>query len=161
MVGAHPCGSRRPTRTREVYDGEISYWDTQFGALVERLKQRGLYDDMTIVVTSDHGEEFMDHGGYWHGTTLYDEMIRVPLVVKLPGSERAGTTAAEWVQSIDIMPTLLRLSGVDVPPGVQGGDLFEGTDHVYAEESHEGNVLESLRTRRGSEERLSGPLHPS
>jgi arylsulfatase A-like enzyme/uncharacterized membrane protein YbhN (UPF0104 family) len=137
---------------RALYDGEISYWDAQFGKLVEGLKKRGLYDDMTIVVTSDHGEEFDDHGGFWHGTTLYDEQVRVPLFVKLPQSRRGGTAVRHWVQSIDLMPTILRSVDVDVPEQVQGGDLFVGTDLVYAEESHEGNVLESVRELRGTDE---------
>ncbi|RLB56018.1 MAG: hypothetical protein DRJ42_04540 [Deltaproteobacteria bacterium] len=137
---------------RELYDGEIEYWDSQFGTLIERLKADGVYDDMTIIVTSDHGEEFGDHGGFWHGTTLYDEQVHVPLFVKLPGARRGGTSVRHWVQSVDLMPTLLTELGVAVPDGVQGGDLFEGTDVVYAEESHEGNVLESVRERRGTDE---------
>ena len=137
---------------RGLYDGEITFWDARFGELVAELKQRGLYDDLTIVITSDHGEEFADHGGFWHGTTLYDEQVRVPLFVKLPESRRGGTVVRHWVQSIDLMPSLLRLEGLEVPAGVQGGDIFEGTDVVYAEESHEGNVLESVRERRGTDE---------
>jgi arylsulfatase A-like enzyme/uncharacterized membrane protein YbhN (UPF0104 family) len=137
---------------RELYDGEIEYWDAHFGALIERLKADGVYDDMTIIVTSDHGEELGDHGGFWHGTTLYDEQVHVPLFVKLPGARRGGTSVRHWVQAVDVMPTLLGELGIDVPDGVQGGDLFEGTDVVYAEESHEGNVLEAVRERRGTDE---------
>jgi len=137
---------------RELYDGEIEYWDAHFGSLIDRLKADGLYDDMTIIVTSDHGEEFGDHGGFWHGTTLYDEQVHVPLFVKLPAARRGGTSVRHWVQAIDVMPTLLTQLGLEVPEGVQGGDLFEGTDTVYAEESHEGNVLESVRERRGTDE---------
>lgn len=139
-------------RLRALYDGEIEYWDGHFGQLIEDLKRRGLYDDLTIVVTSDHGEEFCDHGGFWHGVTLYDEQVRVPLFVKLPRGERAGTVVRHWVQSIDLMPTLLSRFGLEIPEGVQGGSLFAGTDRVYAEESHEGNVLESVRERRGTDE---------
>src|SRR5690606_16414384 len=120
---------------------------------VAELQRRGMYDDMTIIVTSDHGEEFGDHGGFWHGDTLYDEQLRVPLFVKLPGNTRGGTVLRHWVQSIDIMPTLLRQQGLEVPEGVQGGDLFTGTDTVYAEESHAENVLESIRVRNGMTER--------
>ena len=151
------AGHQRPDATeaprlRELYDGEITYWDAHFGRLVEDLKRRGVYDDLTIVVTSDHGEEFNDHGGFWHGTTLYDEQVWVPLLVKLPQSRRGGTAVRHWVQSIDIMPTMLKQLGVDVPKGVQGGELFVGVDAIYAEESHEGNVLESVRERRGTDE---------
>ncbi|MCA9610587.1 MAG: sulfatase-like hydrolase/transferase, partial [Myxococcales bacterium] len=128
------------------------YWDEQFGRLVADLQRRGLYDDTMIIVTADHGEEFAEHGGFWHGTTLYDEQVHVPLFVKLPGNERAGTHVAHWVQSIDLMPSILRRVGIDVPDGVQGGSIEEGSSRVYAEESHEGNVLESIRERRDFEE---------
>jgi arylsulfatase A-like enzyme len=139
-------------RLRELYDGEITYWDEHFGRLVEDLKSRGLYDDLTIVVTSDHGEEFHDHGGFWHGTTLYDEQLRVPLFVKLPGNARGGTSVRHWAQTIDLMPTLLQQLGVPVPEGVQGVDIFEGSDRLFAEESHEGNVLSAVRERTGTDE---------
>ena len=147
----HPDPDEAP-HLRAMYDGEITYWDEQFGQLVADLKRRGLYEDTTIIITADHGEEFQDHGGYWHGTTLYDEQVRVPLFVKLPGNQRGGTTVRHWVQSIDLMPSVLRHLDLPVPEGVQGGDIFEGTDVVYAEESHEGNVLESVRERRGTDE---------
>lgn len=139
-------------RLRHLYDGEITFWDARFGELVEALRQRELYDDLTIVVTSDHGEEFHEHGGFWHGTTLYDEQVRVPLFLKLPGNRRGGTAVRHWVQSIDLMPSLLAELDLPVPEGVQGGQLFQGTERVYAEESHEGNVLEAVRERRGTDE---------
>jgi arylsulfatase A-like enzyme/uncharacterized membrane protein YbhN (UPF0104 family) len=134
-------------RLRKLYDGEISFWDEHFGALIDTLKKRGLYDDLTIVVTSDHGEEFMEHGGFWHGTTLYDEQLHVPLLVKLPRGERAGNLVSHWVESVDLMPSLLALARLPVPPAVQGIDLFRGKEQTFAEESHEGNVLKSLRMR--------------
>ena len=137
---------------RKLYDGEIEFWDHHFGQLIAALKERGLYDDMTIVITSDHGEEFMDHGGYWHGTTLYDEQVHVPLLVKLPGGQRAGQRIAHWVESVDIMPTLLRQNGLAVPEGVQGKGLMVASEAVFAEEDHEGNVLRALRLKRGGTE---------
>ncbi len=135
-------------RLRKLYDGEITFWDEHFGQLVKDLKARGIYDDLTIVITSDHGEEFMDHGGFWHGTTLYDEQLHVPLFLKLPRGERAGTTVQHWVESVDIMPTLLALKQLQIPDAVQGVDLFRGKEQTFAEESHEGNVLSSVRTRQ-------------
>ncbi len=132
---------------RALYDGEINYWDRELGTLIRFLKERQLYDDTLIVVTSDHGEEFADHGGFWHGTTLYEEQIHVPLIVKLPGNQQAESRVAHWVQHVDLMPSMLRLAGVAVPQGTQGGDLFHGSQKVFAEESHEGNVLRSVHTQ--------------
>jgi arylsulfatase A-like enzyme len=142
-----PDGSEAD-RLRRLYDGEIVYWDEHFGALIGELKRRGLYDDLTIVVTADHGEEFMDHGGFWHGTTLYDEQLHVPLLVKLPKNERAGQRIGHWVESVDVMPSLLKLQGLEVSKAVQGIDLFRGKEQTFAEESHEGNVLSSVRLER-------------
>jgi len=143
-----PTAEEAPALVK-LYDGEIVFWDQQLGKLVADLKRRGLYDDMTIVVTADHGEEFFEHGGFWHGTTLYDEAVRVPLLLKLPKNQRGGTVLSHWVESIDIMPTLLTQNGVPVPKGVQGKDLMLDSEAVYAEEDHEGNRLRSLRMRRG------------
>jgi uncharacterized protein (TIRG00374 family) len=135
-------------KLRKLYDGEITFWDEHFGELVAKLKSEGLYDDLTIVITADHGEEFMDHGGFWHGTTLYDEQLHVPLYVKLPRGERAGTTVQHWVESVDVMPTLLGLAKLPIPEAVQGVDLFRGKEQAFAEESHEGNVLKALRMQK-------------
>jgi arylsulfatase A-like enzyme len=99
-----------------------------------------------IIVTSDHGEEFGEHGGFWHGTTLYDEQVHVPLVVRLPGGEASGTTITDWVRHVDVAPTILRFAGTRAPEGMQGGDLFSaGRRPVFAEEDHEGNRLVSVR----------------
>jgi arylsulfatase A-like enzyme/uncharacterized membrane protein YbhN (UPF0104 family) len=150
---AHPSPSPdEAEHLTELYDGEITYWDEHFGALVAELRRRGLYDDLTIVITADHGEEFCEHGGFFHGTTLYDEQVHVPLFVKLPRGQRGGEVVNHWVQSIDIMPTLLRESGLTVPEGIQGGRLFEGSSRLFAEESHEGNILQAVRERQGTEE---------
>lgn len=150
---AHPRPAMHEReRLTALYDGEIAYWDEHFGALMARLKAEGMYDDTTIVVTSDHGEEFGEHGGFWHGTTLYDEQLRVPLLVKLPKGARAGSTVSHWVQTIDLMPSLLRWSQIPVPEGVQGHDLLVGHQRVFAEESHEGNVLEAVREKQANAE---------
>jgi arylsulfatase A-like enzyme/uncharacterized membrane protein YbhN (UPF0104 family) len=138
---------REAEKLRKLYDGEITFWDEHFGALVASLKKRGLYDALTIVVTADHGEEFMEHGGFWHGTTLYDEQLHVPLFVKLPGGKEGGSVLTHWVESVDIMPTLLTRQRLPVPEAVQGIDLFRGKEQTFAEESHEGNVLKALRMR--------------
>jgi arylsulfatase A-like enzyme/uncharacterized membrane protein YbhN (UPF0104 family) len=150
-ANATPDASEAP-RLRALYDGEIAFWDERFGELIADLKRRGLYDDTTIVVTADHGEEFMDHGGYWHGTTLYDEQLHVPLLLKLPRAERGGTVVSHWVELIDISPSLLRENGIQPPNQMQGKDLMLGSESVFAEEDHEGNVLRALRSRRGAAE---------
>lgn len=141
----HPDPEDVP-RMRSLYDGEITYWDQQFGVLMDDLRERDLYDDMLIVVTSDHGEEFGEHGGFYHGTTIYEEVVHVPLFVKLPQNQRAGTTVGHWVEEADLMPTILARVGAEIPSGVQGNSLDEGSPFVLTEENHEGHILASLRT---------------
>jgi uncharacterized protein (TIRG00374 family) len=147
----HPKPEEAPALI-ELYNGEIAFWDEEFGKLVAELKKKNLYDDMTIVITSDHGEEFMEHGGFWHGTTLYDEQLRVPMIVKLPKNARAGTRIDHWTESVDILPSLLKWQDIAIPEDVQGKDLMLPTERAYAEEDHEGNVLKALRMRRGQSE---------
>ncbi len=142
-------------RLQALYRGEIAYLDRNFGHLLARLEALGLYDETAIVLTSDHGEEFAEHGGFWHGLTLYDEQIHVPLVVKWPRrAERPARGAESGVaRLIDVGPTLLGLADVPVPDTMQGIDLrtpfsarLEKDRQVFSEEDHEGNVLWSLRT---------------
>jgi arylsulfatase A-like enzyme len=139
----------------ELYRGEIEYLDENFGRFLAKLEAEGLYDDTVIILTSDHGEEFNEHGGFWHGLTLYDEQIRVPLLIKWArNGEKAVRGADEGVaRLIDVGPTILGLADIDVPEGMQGIDLrapystrLEKDRQVFSEEDHEGNVLWSLRT---------------
>jgi hypothetical protein len=75
----------------DLYRGEVKHADEEIGRFFAQLKADGLYDNALVIVTADHGEEFFEHGGWWHGTTLYDEQVHVPLLVKLPNNARAGT----------------------------------------------------------------------
>ena len=107
-----------------LYDAEIAFNDAQFGALLERLRARHLYDETLIVLLSDHGEEFYEHGGFSHGATLYEEQLHVPLLVKFPGSWKAGTRVPVPVQHVDLLPTLLAALGLPAPDGLPGSNLM-------------------------------------
>lgn len=117
------------------YDGEIAYGDREFGRFLQALKEKGLYDRALIVFLSDHGEEFLDHGGWVHGHTLFDELVRVPLVVKYPGNRHGGRRIGRQVQLIDVLPTILNTQGMPVPaaPAVAGRPLEESFDAAGAE----------------------------
>jgi arylsulfatase A-like enzyme len=95
----------------ETYKGEIREMDDELGQFFEWMKTEGLYDNTVILITSDHGEEFYEHGGWWHGTTLYDEQIRVPMIVKLPNQAHAGTRVPWQVRHLDVAPTLTSQAG--------------------------------------------------
>ena len=142
-------------RLHDLYRGEIEYLDVEFGKLLAKLDAEGLYDNTVIVLTADHGEEFNEHGGFWHGLTLYDEQIRVPLVIKWARGEEPTLPGINSgvARLIDVGPTLLGVAGLPPSESMQGVDLrqpfsarLEKDQQVYSEEDHEGNVLWSLRT---------------
>jgi len=104
-----------------LYDAEIAFNDSQFGVLVDRLKVDGLYDSSLIIVLSDHGDEFLEHDGWSHGGTLYQEVLHVPLIVKLPEQARAGERVLGRAQHVDVFPTVMHVAGLDF--GVDGPGL--------------------------------------
>jgi arylsulfatase A-like enzyme len=136
-------------RLHQLYAEDASYLDGYLDTLFSRFKSLGLYDDSVIAVTADHGEEFQDHGGWWHGTSLYQEQVHVPLIVKRAHEERGGTVESGIARSLDIAPTLMAAAGLPAPAEFSGHDLFASppanTPPLFAEEDLEGNVLASLR----------------
>ncbi len=119
---------------RSVYDGAVSYADTQFGLLLARLEARGRLDDTVIVVMGDHGEALGEDGLFHRCCSLDDNVTHVPLMVRLPAGEGGGRKVGAVVELVDLMPTLLELVNATVPAGVKGislvpalrGEPFEG-----------------------------------
>ena len=107
----------------DMYDGEIAWVDSQLGRLFAELRRTGVADHALIVVTADHGEEFLDHGCCGHSHTLYQELLHVPLIVSGPGIP-AGVVDSIPRGQIDILPTLAAWAGAPVPAGVEGIGLF-------------------------------------
>jgi len=116
---------RAPDRFVDLapYDGEVAFADEIVGMLFARLKTAGWYDRATIVVLSDHGEGLGDHVEEEHGLFLYDEVVRVPWIMRLPRAQSAGRRVQHPVQHIDLLPTLAALARLTVPPGLRGRDL--------------------------------------
>ncbi len=108
---------------KDWYDGSIRGMDSEIGRLVESLRQLGLEDKVQIALIGDHGEEFIEHGRMFHGQTVYGELAGVPLILYRPGAIPAGVKIEETVSSIDLMPTLLDLSGLRAPKRAQGQSL--------------------------------------
>ncbi|MEM7584154.1 MAG: sulfatase [Acidobacteriota bacterium] len=105
------------------YDASIRAMDAEVGRLLEGLERLGLEDDVLIAFTSDHGEEFLDHGRHFHGTSTYGELTNVPLVLHWPEVVPAQRVP-NVVQLIDVMPTLLDLARLPTPEDVQGQSLL-------------------------------------
>lgn len=132
---------------RTLYAENVRYHDKYLKQFFDRLKAQGLYDNSIIAITADHGEEFHEHGGWWHGTTLYEEALHIPLMFKRAKESEPGHLRTDLARSLDIGPTLLAAAGVATPASFQGIDLFTGTvdEPLLAEEDLEGNKLTSLR----------------
>ena len=118
-----------------LYDRSVVETDRALGRLLERMELLGLLDETLIVLLSDHGEEFFDHGGrergfdrwydagVYHGHALYDELLRVPLIMRLPGKVGPDLRIDAQVRIVDVMPTVLGLLGVGTPENLEGIDL--------------------------------------
>ncbi len=105
-----------------LYDCEISQVDRHLGRVLLLMQRRGLLDDSIIIICSDHGEEFLEHGMLRHGYQLFGETVRVPLIISLPG-ERRGRRITEVVELTSVVPSLLAQLGLEPPPGLDGGLL--------------------------------------
>ncbi len=108
-------GSLDPNR----YDGAIAYADDQLGQLLDALEELGVANDTVVVVTSDHGESLFERGQVTHGHSLYEELVRIPLFLRLPVT-REARSVTEIVGLIDLGPTLLTLTGIPVPKAWAG-----------------------------------------
>lgn len=103
-----------------LYDSEIRFTDEHIGRLLDHLKATGLYDDALIVIVADHGEEFAGRGNAWigHTRTVYQELVHVPFMIKLPGA--AGACVVDTcVSLLDFMPTVIASAGLKVPAGYE------------------------------------------
>ncbi len=106
-----------------LYDGEVHRLDRLVGGLVGQIEAQGLAGDTLVVVTSDHGQEFMEHGGYTYGHSLHQEVIRIPLIMAGPGI--AASSAVDTpVALLDLAPTLIEAAGAAMPPEAEGISLI-------------------------------------
>ncbi len=108
-----------------LYDGEIRYADSEIAKLLKRLEELGISRDTLVIITSDHGEEFFEHRGLKHCYTLYNELLNVPLILSWPAKLPRGEVLDGYlIQSIDILPTILGLVGIEEPSGLEGESLL-------------------------------------
>ena len=140
----------------DLYDSEIAYNDRELGKVIEGLRSLKLLDDTIVVITADHGEEFGEHGFNRHGHTLYQSLLHVPLVVRLPKAVRGGSRIAEPVSLVDLPATLLGLSGLPPLSTTDGFDLAprlhgQGTPRpmpLFAEQISAKETLYAARDER-------------
>jgi tetratricopeptide (TPR) repeat protein len=130
-----------PFRTRfaeNPYDGELAYTDWCIGKVIEKLDSLGVYDSSLVVITADHGEALGEHGETTHAYFVYQSTVRVPLLIKPPGSHEARRIA-DAASLIDVMPTILDAVGIPSPGGIQGRSLtphFSGNGITEQKQYH-------------------------
>jgi len=144
-----------PGRPSDLYDGEIHFTDAELGRLWDRLRALGLDERTLLVVVGDHGEEFQEHGGDYHGKTLYEEVLRVPLFLRWPGVVPEGRRIERWVGLAAVTPTvlsLLRLPGAAARGptllGVRDPAENEPVAPFYFSLDHDGRRLHAVSDGR-------------
>lgn len=113
-----------------LYDGETAFNDHHFGRLVAALKERGLYEDTAILIITDHGEEFWDHGKVGHGHSLYDEMIHSPFILRYPNKVPQGRRVPHVISMVDVAPTLYDITGVESHDKIEGTTVLDALNGV-------------------------------
>jgi arylsulfatase A-like enzyme len=136
-----------------LYDGNMLKADAAVAELLSVLKSTMRFDNSIIIVTSDHGEAFMEHGHQGHNTTLYDEMLHVPLLIRLPAGQRPQRVDTSQLASLlDVVPTVLGLLGATPPVEIDGWDLFNveadraAARRLISRTSHAEQPMISVRT---------------
>ena len=155
LIGTVPIDDPEEIAALEaLYDAGIRQLDEELGRLFTALADEGWLDDTAVVVTSDHGEELLDHGSVMHGATQYEEQLRVPLVLRAPGVP-AGARVAQPVSLVDVLPTALDLLGGEPPPGLDGISLVGAWERplperpLFAEANRSPKPGSRVAVRRG------------
>ncbi|HEX4960576.1 MAG TPA: sulfatase [Thermoanaerobaculia bacterium] len=159
---------------RQLYRAEVRWVDAAVGSLIGELKREGRYEDTLIVLLSDHGEEFWEHGGVGHGHTLFEELLRVPFLVKLPGAGRRGVVETP-VSTASLVATILDLAGRPFParhpaapslaPLLRGGSqppeplLSTGVERLEEQESVLFGTFKLIRRERSGRQELYDLAH--
>jgi len=109
---------------KSLYDCEILHNDFYFGKFLQLLKDRKLYDNSIVILVADHGEQFQEHGELFHGSSIYNEEIHVPLIFKFPNKEFKNMKIEKMVSQIDILPTILHYLGIEIPDNIDGMSIL-------------------------------------
>jgi arylsulfatase A-like enzyme len=128
QLGLIKAGKLKPSDTDKAYlealhDARITQSDAAFATFIADLKKQGVYDTSAIVVVSDHGDQFYEHGSVGHGDTVYQELTHVPLIIRAPGLLPSGHVVQSDVEIMDVYATLLDLAGIKPGPSVEGTTL--------------------------------------
>jgi choline-sulfatase len=146
MARGHTYGEPDRRYLESLYDGCVASADAEVGRLAAGLKRMGVYHNTVIIICADHGEEFWEHGGLEHARTLYQESLRVPLILKLPAGMAKQTRREEAVvRLVDVYPTVSELAGLSAPAGIRGENLLQLKRGVVREVYAEREAQRALR----------------
>ena len=112
---------------RDLYDAEVAYTDHVLGEFFQKLRDAGQLESTIVIVTSDHGEGFGEHGQFGHGGWLHETLLRIPLIVRLPQGGARSRVIEYPVRLVDVAPTVLDLVGVPLPPTWIGTSLLRAS----------------------------------
>lgn len=127
ILGGKPPSPAQLAKMLDLYDGEIEYVDHHLGRLFDALRRTGRFDDAMIVVIADHGELFGEHGNSGHGAWLWEELVRIPLIVHYPGGRDAGQRSEAVVSTVDVLQWVAAELSLPLPPDVHGLPVGERT----------------------------------
>jgi arylsulfatase A-like enzyme len=130
----------------DLYDSEIRFMDHHFGRLLDGLRTAGRYDRALIIVVADHGESFGEHGMVGHGAWLYEDLLRVPLLIRFAGGREVGTVVDTPVSVVDLLPLIARETGLPLPKHVEGV-LIGQRQLVVAETFRSAGFIKALGKR--------------
>ncbi|MFT7669144.1 MAG: arylsulfatase A-like enzyme [Planctomycetota bacterium] len=146
---------------KALYDAEIRFTDSIIEEILSDLQERGMLENTAIVLTADHGEEFFDHGAKGHNKSLFDEVLRVPLIVVWPEEIKSARVLEDQVQIVDLMPTMASFAGISKKLAVQGSDLSPllAGESMGAREALSGLFIDgqSLRALRSNKRKVIRP----
>jgi arylsulfatase len=136
----YPAETKREQLVRRYLE-EVEYSDKQVGCLIRELKDRGIYRDTVIILTADHGEQFYEHGKLGHSRSLYNEELRIPLIIKgIDGEKRVRISRP--ISAVDILPTLFDILGIGIPSDFEGRSLKSANYENHPPQ--DGHVLSEL-----------------
>jgi arylsulfatase A-like enzyme len=143
------------------YDRGIRQADDQFQRIVTALRRKGWWHNATVIYTSDHGEEFFEHGNQGHGRTVFEEQLRIPLIIKFPGNAKRATRRSDPATLADLAPTVAEIAGLSPSPSWIGASLRQPTSpgrEIYLSEE-----LDDVRVfgLRQGQRKLVVQLYPS
>jgi len=154
LSGAGRPASELRREVSQLYDAEIAFNDESFGKLLEKLHELDPDAESLVILVSDHGEGFDEHGSFRHGRTLFSEEIRIPLVIRFPGGAARGRVVEATARQVDLLPTILDVIGAPIPPGLAGRSLLPAAigsgaepDGTFAYLDRGGRVVEAAIER--------------